>query len=164
MFRMGYPRAMAQDAFQEVAEAAAKRKAQIRAWAQKQIDPNVAVTEYIEPVDGYETLEEVVERQDRETKDPGPADPAYAVDSRKASDKAGDEGASEESAIGDTAEADEEDSAPVAADAPVAEDEVERPAQSDNKGEWVAYRIKTHGLTEDEANEKTKQELIDLAD
>jgi hypothetical protein len=161
---MGYPRVMAQDAFQEVAEAAAARKAQIREWAKKQIDPTLAVTEYVEPVDGYETTEEVVERIDAETSDPGPADQAYVEDPRKVGNKAGDEGASEESAIGDTAEADEEDSAPVAADAPVAEDEVERPAQSDNKGEWVAYRIKTHGLTEDQANEKTKQELIDLAD
>lgn len=40
--------------------------------------------------------------------------------------------------------------------------EVEAPSQSSNKGEWVAHRIDTHGLSEAEANEMTKQELIDL--
>lgn len=44
------------------------------------------------------------------------------------------------------------------------EDEtVEAPKESAKKDEWVAYRVQTHELSEEEAEEKTKQELIDLA-
>lgn len=43
-----------------------------------------------------------------------------------------------------------------------ADESSEAPSPTANKGEWVAYRMETHGLSEDEANAKSKKELIDL--
>lgn len=43
------------------------------------------------------------------------------------------------------------------------EKENEAPKESARKDDWVAYRVQTHGLTEKDAEELTKQELIELA-
>lgn len=172
------------DAIKEVAEAAAKRKEQIREWAKARIDEDKAVTPIDDPLPKDPSPEEVqkVNMQGADETLGGPANeeatekgaaPTYEdaddVTAKAEENYPGDEqGASVEAAKSAALEgepegegdssgggvSDEEDGDSAA--------EEEAPAKSAKKDEWIAYRVKTHGLTEEEAEAKTKEELIDL--
>lgn len=146
------------DAYAEVAEAAAKRRVQIREWAAKQVDPSLVVTETPDP--------HVVFPQ-QEVSDPYPADPIVVAEDQhtQVDPEVADPGPADVVAVEEevNAQVDPDVEDPTPADpVTVEEDESEAPSKSANKGEWVAYRIKTNGLTEDQANEYTKDELIAL--
>lgn len=148
------------DAIQEVAEAAAKRKAQIREWAAKQVDPSLVVTETKDP--------EVIYPQE-EQPDPGPADEIAVEDEQNKlvptdvpDPGPADEVVEEDEDAPQEVEGDQEEDSTADAKDDTEDDAEEAPAESANKGEWVAYRMKTHNLTEDEANEQTKAQLIAL--
>lgn len=47
---------------------------------------------------------------------------------------------------------------------PLTEGRTPRPSTSAPKSHWVAYAMGSLGISEDEANGKTKKELVDLAD
>lgn len=163
------------DPIQEVAEAAAKRKEQIRKWQQAQVDADKAVTFLDNPLPKDPSPEEVqkVNMQGADETLGGPANEEASEGEAPTYEDAGDVAAKAEEAY----PADEEQAAQAdeqkayAVDAPNVEAEQEEareeaeddaPAQSDKKDEWVAYRVKTHGLTEEEAKAKTKDELIAL--
>lgn len=52
----------------------------------------------------------------------------------------------------------------VAAEGPEPVSETERPAKSANKGEWVGWAVRVHGLTPDEADGMTVADLQELPD
>ena len=161
------------DPYVEVAEAAAKRKAQIREWAAKQADPSLVVTETPDPkvvfpqkevadpkpADPVVVDEDQHKQVDPEVADPGPAD-VIAEDEEvhtQVDPDVEDPGPADEAVV----EEDEDAPQEVEGDSEEGEGEVEAPAKSANKGEWVAYRVKTHGLSAEELEEKyTKDELI----
>jgi hypothetical protein len=174
------------DAIQEVAEAAAKRKEQIRAWAQEQIKKDDAVTFLDDPRPTSPTPEEVqkVNVQGADETLGGPANedateggevPVYE-DAAQVSEQAdqnypGDEAQPAQKGIEADVAYEDPEGAPTGPEVASEEgsdrdaedsDAAEAPAQSDKKAEWVAYRVKTHGLTEEEADAKTKDELVNL--
>lgn len=140
------------DTFEDVQAAQLIRREQIRAWAQKNIDNDAAVTFL---PDG--PIEEPVAQQLDPTPTPeSEVEPGPAVEPADRSDI--------ETEEGDETEVAEVESVEPQAETPETDTIViDEPSHSDNKGEWVAYRIKTHDLTEDQANEYTKKELIELA-
>lgn len=164
------------DPYQEVAEAAAKRKAQIREWAAKQVDPTLVVTETPDPevihpqkevanpspADPVVVEEEQYKQVDSEVPDPGPADVIATEEEihKQVDQDVEDPGPADEVIEGEEDETDDvQEVEPDSEEEEVDEDDA--PAKSANKGEWVAYRIKTHNLTEDQANEYTKDELVE---
>lgn len=153
------------DTIDDVAEANRIRRDQIREWAKQQIDQDAAVT-FLD--DGAYEEQIAVQQPDAQVEPAPEADhePALAVPKaeRPEDTTVSYEDAHREDSSVDEQEGEEEaaDQASSEADEPQAEEEVEEPNKSANKGEWVAYRMATHGLTEDEANEYTKEELIAL--
>lgn len=146
------------DPIQEVAEAAARRKQKIREWAKARVDEDKAVTPIDDPLPRDPSPEEVqkVNMQGADETLGGPANeeasegeaPTYEnVD--EITEKAEENYPGKEDSEEETAEEAEEK----------AED---RPADNANKGEWVSYRMKTHNLSEADANEQTKAQLIAL--
>lgn len=153
------------DELREIAEIAAKRKAQVREWAAKQANPDHAVTFLPE----YDNTVDVAEAQ--ESPEPGPADPVFAdkEEARKGvptiieNPGPADQAISDEEVKAQEDKAEEKVADPGEADPVFEEDadnDTDEPDHNALKGDWVAYRIKTHGLTEDQANEKTKAQLI----
>lgn len=187
------------DPIQEVAEAAAKRREQIRKWQQEQVDSDKAVTFLENPLPKDPSPEEVQKvnmqgadetlggpaNEDATVKGEAPtyedaadvaakAEDAYPADKQdtgpdyvevEEEPEAGGESASEEAA-GGGAETGEDSSGGEVSDGEDGDsaesEEVEAPAHSAKKAEWVEYRVKTHGLTEEEAEGYTKDELIAL--
>lgn len=175
------------ETYEDVAAANAIRTKQIREWAAKQVDPTLVLTEIpdepvltapqeeptpapeadVEPAEAVPPADrseiEVPETYEEEVARLTVADEDGTVDGDDEEEKdESEQSVSDESSDEEIDEQPEERDPTDAEEGAADQDGPEAPAHNANKGEWVAYRIETHGFTEDEANEYTKQQLIDL--